>query len=239
MISFIIPTKNEESVLEKTLRCLVRYSGPHEIIVSDGKSTDGTVAIAKKYADKALEYKGEAKQGIAAGRNAGAAAAEGDLLLFLDADMYIDEPDEFFKVAIDCFGKDPKLVGLTVNLRVFPEMATWADRFIFSALSAQYLIENNFLGIGAASGEFQMIKKDAFRQVGGYNEYLAAAEDHDLFRRLTKIGRTRFEKTLTAYHTGRRAHAIGWPKLLFTWAVNGLSVLLFKKSVSREWKEVR
>ena len=37
---------------------------------------------------------------------------------------------------------------------------------------------------------------------------LAAAEDMDLFRRLSRIGRTRFESRLTVYHTGRRAHAV-------------------------------
>ena len=239
MISFIIPTKNEGKTLEKTLRCLIRYSGSREIIVSDGRSTDETAAIAEKYADQVIEYKGIGKQGIAAGRNAGAAAAKGDLLLFLDADMCIDKPDDFFGAAIACFEKDSGLVGLTVNLRVFPEMATWADRFIFGALSIQYRLENNFFGIGAASGEFQMVRANAFRRVGGYNERLAAAEDHDLFRRLRKIGRTRFEKTLTVFHTGRRAHAVGWPKLLLTWAINGLSVLIFKRSASKEWEEVR
>jgi len=84
-----------------------------------------------------------------------------------------------------------------------------------------------------------MVRANAFRRVGGYNERLAAAEDHDLFRRLRKIGRTRFEKTLTVFHTGRRAHAVGWPKLLLTWAINGLSVLIFKRSASKEWEEVR
>lgn len=56
MISFIIPTLNEESVLENILKWLSGFNGEHEIIVSDGKSNDRTIEIANKYADKVVIY---------------------------------------------------------------------------------------------------------------------------------------------------------------------------------------
>jgi GT2 family glycosyltransferase len=101
------------------------------------------------------------------------------------------------------------------------------------------LLLNNIFGIGAAGGEFQMMSVEAFRKVGGFNEKLAAAEDMDLFRRLSKMGRTRFEKRLTVYHTGRRAHTVGWPRLVWEWFTNSVSVWVFKRSASKEWKEIR
>jgi len=84
-----------------------------------------------------------------------------------------------------------------------------------------------------------MITSAAFRAVGGFNERLAAAEDMDLFRRLSRIGRTRFAGNLTVYHSGRRAHAIGWRRLLWQWFGNSVSVFLFNRSASREWSAIR
>ncbi len=107
--------------------------------------------------------------------------------------------------------------------------------------------QNNVLGIGGSGGEFQMISAHQFRRVGGFNPTLTAAEDMDLFRRLSKVGRTRVRKRRAVYHTGRRAHAVGWRKLVLEWGAkkkkkkknNSVSVFLFRKSVSREWREVR
>ena len=40
-------------------------------------------------------------------------------------------------------------------------------------------------------------------------------EDADMFRRLSTIGRTMIDPELTVLHTGRRAHQLGWPRLIF------------------------
>jgi glycosyltransferase involved in cell wall biosynthesis len=239
MISFIIPTKNEEKVIEKTLKCLSIYSKEHEIILSDGNSTDSTITITQKYTDKISIYKGATRQTIGAGRNAGVLISSGDLLVFLDADISILDIDSFMQAAQMNFDKDPNLVAMTVRLKVFPEMATSADNIVFGFMNFLHRILNNVLHIGASPGEFMMIRTTAFKKVGGFTEYLAAGEDYDIFRRLRKVGRTYFENRLTVYHTGRRAHAIGWPKLLMQWGMNNMSNVFLKKSVSKEWKEIR
>jgi len=69
MISFIIPTLCEESVIENTLQCINKYSGEKEIIISDGNSQDKTIEIAKRYTDKIIVYKGEKRQTIGMARN--------------------------------------------------------------------------------------------------------------------------------------------------------------------------
>ena len=83
MISFIVPTLNEEKVIRKILDCVSGYSGEKEIIVSDGNSSDKTADIAREYTDKVFVYKGSMRQTIAGGRNAGAENARGDFLFFL------------------------------------------------------------------------------------------------------------------------------------------------------------
>lgn len=239
MISFIIPTLNEAKTIDRTLACLREFSGTHEIIVSDGNSHDGTIELSRARADEVVVYDQPGRQTIAMARNLGAAAAKGDYLVFVDADVVIPDIDDFFHTACGEFDHRPDLVGLTVKYRVFPDLATLGDRYVFTMLGLQFLLQNNVFGVGAAGGEFQMIDTAAFKRVGGFDESLAAAEDMDLFRRLSKTGRTRFVPGLTVLHSGRRAHAVGWPRLIWSWFANTVSVVLFKKSASREWKEIR
>lgn len=240
MISIIIPTLNEVSAIEKTLKIFRACKNPDiEIIVSDGGSTDSTIEIAKKYADKVIVYNGIARQTIAMGRNDGARAATGEILAFFDADVTVMRPGEFFGKCLELFNSRPEVVALTGHLRVLPESENLSDWFFFSLVSYSHLIQNNFLRIGAASGEFQVIRRSIFERLHGYREDLAVSEDQELFRRLAKAGRTYFDRRLVVYHSGRRAHKIGWPRLLFQWLRNDLSVRLFNKSASSFWKEIR
>ncbi|MFA6585969.1 MAG: glycosyltransferase [Candidatus Paceibacterota bacterium] len=238
MISFIVPTKNEEKVIKKILQCLSSYHGEKEIIVSDGQSTDNTVLIAKKYA-KVLEHKETERQKISEGKNKGASIAQGEYLVFIDADVYIPDINSFFPKTLQIFESNKDLVGLTVPIRVFRDQETFADKIIFSILNFCNFILNNYFKKGAAIGEFQMIKRGIFQKAKGYNENLVAGEDYEFFNRIAKIGKTYFAKDLTIYHTGRRAHKIGWPKLLMEWFFNYLSAVFRGGSYSKEWEVIR
>jgi len=239
--SFIIPTLQEDSVIEKLLKNLKSLKNfPYEIIVSDGGSKDKTVEIARRYTDKIIIYREQKRQTIALARNMGAALSSGEYLIFLDADVYIPEPDKFFQRALDNFGRRPNLLGLSGWIRVFPDMETWGDFFGYVIISdCMFYLQNNILRTGATCGEFQMVKRDVFKKIGGFKEYLAVAEDLDLFRRIAKLGLTRTDPELLLYHTGRRPHKIGWPKLLWDWAKNSLHVAVMDKSHDDEWKVIR
>lgn len=239
MISFVIPTLNEIKTIGTTLECVAGYTGEHEIIVSDGNSRDGTIEKARGYTDKVIVHEKPDRQTIAMARNIGAAAASGDYLVFLDADVVIPHINEFFGAAEELFRLNKGLVALTGQYKVLPELRTLSDRIMFAMLGLQLRLQNNVLHFGGSGGEFQMVITEAFKRVGGFDESLAAAEDMDLFRRLSNVGRTRFEHALTVYHTGRRAHAIGWRRLLWEWFTNSTSVWFLKRSASKEWKEIR
>ncbi len=240
MISIIIPTLNEGKIIQETLVSLKKgLSLPHEIIVSDGNSTDGTIEIAKQYADQVVVYTSPERQTIAGGRNAGAKLAQGDILIFLDADCTLANPDFFFKTVIDQFEKDPKLTALTGWLEVLPGHATLADKVISYIVSFVYMVCNNVLGIGASFGELQIIRQSAFEKLGGYDERLVAGEDVDMFKRLSKLGTTYLDSTLVVYHTGRRAHKIGWVRLLSQWFLNFIWITFSKRAKSKEWTVIR
>lgn len=237
MISFIIPTLNEEKTIELTLKSINSFSGKKEIIISDGKSKDKTIEIAKKYTNKIVVHEGVKKQNIAQGRNDGAKLATGEYIIFMDADVTIPDINAFMARAYEYFKKDKKLVALTAGQVVLEETATIFDKIIFRSV-AIYFSFLNFIRFGAAGGEFQMIKREVFNKIGGFDEELAVSEDMDLFWRLAKVGRTKLPLSLNIYHTGRRAHKIGWPKLLWQWMSNTVRVFFFRKS-DDEWKEVR
>ncbi|MEK9173222.1 MAG: glycosyltransferase [Patescibacteria group bacterium] len=239
MISIIIPTLNEEGAIGGTIRKLKDGLGqvPYEIIVSDGGSKDKTARIAE---DLGVKVFIDPKPGtIAKGRNEGAKRAAGAHLVFLDADVSIPDPEKFFKRLIGVFESKPEVVAATVGIRVLRELETWMDRLVFSSLNLFHLLSNNVFNFGRAAGEFQMIRSHVFKKLGGYREDLAASEDYDLFFRLSKTGRVVYVRDLTVYHTGRRAHKIGWPRLLLEWSRNAFMVTFFKRSHSKKWEVIR
>jgi hypothetical protein len=60
-----------------------------------------------------------------------------------------------------------------------------------------------------------------------------------MFRRLSTIGKTMIDPELTVLHTGRRAHQLGWPRLIFIWLVNSFFVSVDNRSFTKEWKAIR
>ena len=239
MISIVIPTRNEEKIIETTLSGLKKLTLPHEIIIIDGKSTDKTIEIAKKYADKIVDQNQSKPKTIAEGRNEGAAVASGDYIVFFDADCSIVDPNDFFQKALAYFETHPKTVALAARLKVLPEMSTLMDKIVFASVNVTYAFFNNILHIGAASTEFMMVKKEAFHKVGGFKATLIAAEDINFFYAISRIGHTHLLRSLIVFHTGRRAHKVGWPKLLWEWFTNTISLIFFKKAASKEWTVIR
>jgi glycosyltransferase involved in cell wall biosynthesis len=235
MISIIIPTYNEEAVIGDTIKHLKTLTITHEVIITDDKSDDRTVEIAKKFAD--VVHETEVKHTtISANRNRGARDARGDFLVFMDSTSFIPENlDDFFVRARAHFDADPKLMALTGALWVLPEMETAMDRIVYVVFNWVHRLKNNVLHTGESSGKFQMMRKSAFNAVGGFNINLVTREDADMFNRLGKLGRTICDPKLVIYHSGRRAHAIGWPRLLYTWMIESLWVALFGKALSTNW----
>lgn len=83
--SVVIPAYNAEATLARAIESVRAQSWPaHEIIVVDDGSHDATATVAGRYADVKLIR--QSNRGVSVARNAGAAAASGDWLAFLDAD---------------------------------------------------------------------------------------------------------------------------------------------------------
>lgn len=236
-----MPTLNEEKTINNTLDSLKQIKDiNYEIIISDGKSSDKTVVLAKDYTSKIIIYNKEIRQTISSARNLGASLAEGEFLLFLDADVRMKDQTHFLKALINYFDKDKYLVGATTRIKISPENATFSDKIMsFLFIDLIHYFDNNIIKTGSASGEIMFVRKASFDAIGGFNESLVSCEDLDLFERLTKIGKTTFFWNLTVYHSGRRFHKIGWFKLVSIWIVNVFYYKHYGRTKSAIWEEVR
>ncbi len=239
IISIIIPTLREGQFLERTLKNLESLTLPHEIIVTDGGSTDETLGIARRYTDKITVWTHQKRQTFGEAKNAGAALAIGNYYVFIDADVIIPEPQKFFEEMLAMFEKNKKLVGMTVPLKPWLENHSFIDALFCTPLNWFYVISNNIFHSGNSSGEFQIIQTNAFRRINGYHEHLAAGEDNEIFRQLAVHGRTLSYWKLCVRHSLRRPHKLGWLRTYGIWINNGFSVMFRGKAAYKEWAVVR
>lgn len=238
-LSIIIPTLREGPFLERTLKNFDGLTIPHEIIITDGGSTDETLDVARRYTDKVTVWTEPRRQTFGEAKNAGAALATGEYLVFIDADVLIPKPQAFFEEMLAAFDTNPRLVAMTVPLKPWPENHSLKDAFFSAPLNWFYVISNNLFHSGNSSGEFQMVRAEAFRKVGGFGEELVAGEDNELFRRLADIGRTLSYWRLCVQHSLRRPHKLGWLRTYYIWIKNGISVALRGRAAYKEWSVVR
>ena len=176
-LSVIVPAFNEEKLLGATLACIreaTRGFGA-ELIVCDNNSTDRTAEIARESGAKVVF---EPVNQISRARNAGAAAAGGDWLVFIDADSFPDR--SLFKDLGDAMASG-RYVGGGATVR-FDE----ADWLANGAVSVWNLISRTMRW---AAGSFVFCRADAFRAIGGFSTELYASEEIDFSRRLKRLGR--------------------------------------------------
>ncbi len=206
-VSIIVPTLNEELILENTLTQMQRLS-PHELIISDGGSSDDTRNIAGKFSHQVIT----GCAGRAVQMNAGADEATGDVLLFLHADSRI-EPEGYRKI-IECMA-NPQWVGGAFTLRI--ESGRQSLKLI--ALLAN--IRAKYFGLAYGDQGF-FVRKKIFRDLNGFSP-LPICEDLDFYRRLKKKGGVILLKE-EAHTSPRRWLREG---IFFTTARNFLIAVLF------------
>lgn len=174
MISIIIPVYNESAILESTLTKLNSIiASQDEIIVVDGGSEDNTGEIARAFPDvKSIS----SSRGRAAQMNAGAKIASGEYLLFLHADVLIDE-DCLRRLTDQIAGGGIQWGWFTISLD--------SPRFIYRLLETGANLRNRITGIPLGDhGIF--IKKDVFFNIGGFSE-IPIMEDLELVRRMKAV----------------------------------------------------
>ena len=239
-VSVIIPTLQEEKLIEGTLAQFtpdLKNRFDLEVIVSDNGSTDGTLSLARRYADTVVEKDERSVQNISIGRNIGARAARGDILIFINADTRIQHIERFLAVMTGTISA-PGVTGATCSVGVYPEEERLSDR-LFHGFYNWYFHVLNVLGMGMGRGECHVVQRSTFSRVGGYDEKIAAGEDYELFLRLRRLGNVVFLSDLRVNESPRRYRKYGYFRISILWFLNAVSVFVFRRSLHKEWEAVR
>jgi glycosyltransferase involved in cell wall biosynthesis len=179
MISVVIPAYNEERLLGATLAAVHAAAPaagePYEVVVADDASTDRTAAVAERGGARVVHVR---HRQIAATRNAGARAAAGDLLIFVDADTLVTAAAVRGAIAALRGGA----AGGGAALRFDDPVPRYA-RLLLPAVNRLYR------AAGLASGCFLFCTRPAFEAAGGFDETLFGAEELAMSRALRRQGR--------------------------------------------------
>jgi glycosyltransferase involved in cell wall biosynthesis len=175
-VSIVIPALNEEKTLPALLDSIRKqdFSG-YEIIVADAASRDRTREIAVQGGCRVVEG------GLpAAGRNAGAAAAKGEFLFFLDADVvlpqgfirnvYREMQDRYFDLA---------------TCEIKPLSNYRLDHVLHRMINLAVIL--NLRLDPKAFGFCIFVTKRLFDRVGGFDETIYVAEDNDFVKRASNF----------------------------------------------------
>jgi len=224
VVSVVIPTLNEEAYIERTLRSLrdQDLDAPYEIVIGDGYSTDNTLAICSRYADKIVL---ERKRTPAAGRQSAVMQSSGRVLAFGCGDTLY--PSNWLR---EITGPILRGEAAAVSGAVLPDDGTFFDM----AGSKHVLLPLTWLsaklGLYFTPGETIAFSRRAFDQVGGFDTDKVTAEDLDLFKRVSRVSKVQFNPNARVYVSMRRVRKWGRARYVAYHFSNFISYHLFHGS---------
>jgi peptidoglycan-N-acetylglucosamine deacetylase len=237
MISIVVPALNEEKLIPlcleslKKQKCNVEY----EIIVVDNGSTDKTIQVAK---DNGVRVVSCPKRGVAFARQAGAEAAQGEIIIQVDADTIY--PAGWLEKIAASFTKHDKTVAIAGRY-VYTNPSWWAPWETFYRRSLNQLGLMILRFPAAVSGANFAFKKEAFMKTGGYDVKSLYPDQWGIARQLHKYGRIYYVHDIIAI-TSKRRIAKPWYVIFYEIGRNICHVMvhlikhcagMFKKSYRR------
>ena len=179
MISFVIPAHDEEdhvgAAVASVRDAAARLGRPFEVLVVNDQSTDRTAEVACEAGARVVDV---AVRQISEARNAGARAASGELLVFVDADTCVTP--EVVRAAVAAF--DAGVVGGGCAVRFDPPVPLYIRCLWPFALWISRVLK-------MAAGCYVFARRDAFDAIGGFDRKMFAGEELALCRELKKHGR--------------------------------------------------
>jgi glycosyltransferase involved in cell wall biosynthesis len=207
-VSVVIPAYNEATYIDRLLESLTRQSfKDFEVIVSDAESKDGTKEVIDSFKDKLdHQFIESPPKGPAHGRNIGATKAKGEWLLFLDADVDVE---------------DPKFIQKLISKATEKHWNTTSGQLKIKggSLIGKLGHSQGYLNLVAhtkhpiAQGYCIMTRRKVFEENRGFNENISYGEDNDYVTRTAKHG-FGFVKDADYFVDPRRYEQEGWRLLL-------------------------
>jgi glycosyltransferase involved in cell wall biosynthesis len=219
-VSVVIPAYNEATYIDRLLEALSEQSfKDFEVIISDAESKDGTREVVESFKDKLdVKFIEAPPKGPAFGRNQGAMLARGDWLLFLDADVDLNDPN-FIKKVLTQTEKNNWNTSSAKMTAHGKAAKQYAKLFAY-----QKLLTHTRRPV--ASGYCLFTRAYIFKENGGFNEKIHFGEDYEYVSRTGKNGKFGFVESTEYFVDPRRNEEHGL-KLTWQGTLNEIYRLLF------------
>ena len=205
MISVVIPVYNDPEGLKETLGSLVNqnFSEGYEIIVVDNNSTDSTPEVIKKFENdypdliKGLEENN--LQSSYAARNKGVINSDGDIICFIDADMWVNK--NYLSNVKTYFQKNPEIGYIGCQVEIVKNKNTIASKYDKNNgfPVKEYMKEKNFVPTCCLS-----VRKSIFENVGLFKQELVSGGDKEFGKRVNSSSiNMKYVEDFTAFHPAR------------------------------------
>ena len=188
----IVCTKNAEKTLDSCLDALTKQTVPVKIIVVDGNSTDGTVAIAKKYSAQVYKEPNSPTKGShrASALNLGLKKSNYGIVGFVDADTIV--PPKWSYYMENYLWENKGVAGVSSGTKDNPAKKgfSYAVSKVMTIGSSHAKSFKETTKIQSIPGYNSVYWKRCIEEVGGFNEEIGGCEDWELNRRLRQKGYT-------------------------------------------------
>lgn len=176
-LTIVIPCKNEGRNVIDVLKQIRKQQLDCMVIVADSSDDEGTKLLLQKYQKQTPMTLKIVEGGLpSVARNSGARHVRTPYVLFLDADIYLNEPVLISKCLAMMVGGDYDL--MTCNFKTLDGRYDW----VFKIFSVVQRIISKFTPF--AVGGFMLFKTKTFRALGGFDEEAKVAEDYLLSKQV-------------------------------------------------------
>ena len=225
VVTIVIPAHNEQPTLKACLQAVLAQAQPpqdYEIIVVDDGSRD---ALSTSPLNDRIHLISQERRGAAAARNAGLRQAQGEIVIFLDADCV---PQAGWMAAMLAPFADPAVMG--VSGRVDTSQTGILPRFIQYEYDQRFQRLQAHLNIDFITSATGAYRRQVLLAMGGFCEDFLGAEDVELSFRLAELGYAlRYAPDAVVHHRH--------PTSLLTYARRKYHYAFWRMQVYRRFKD--
>ena len=194
-VSVVIPTLNRKNFLKKAIESVSKQTfSPHEIIVVDNGSSDGTLEMINNEYPSVKTFV-QSIPGVSATRNLGIKMSEGNWVAFLDSDDQWHR--EKLKLQLESISQEENEVFLSHTDETWYREEQIVNQKLKHRKRGGFIFEF-CLPLCCISPSSSLVKKEIFDQIGFFDESLEVCEDYDFWLRYCSKYPVNFvEKKLT------------------------------------------
>lgn len=230
-ISVVLPCYNAQDFLEKTLRCLCSqvFEGDCEILVIDCSDSDATQRVCSNF--PRVKFRHESQRfNPGRGRNIGAGLATGQLLIFLDADVSLendalDQAWTYYQLGNPIFGG-----ALELDTEASPGMAAYFEHFFFNHESQRGRPSCRRSNLSSA---LMLFERELFVRAGGFSD-IPRMQDTELTERMIRQGHA---LSFCPAVVGRQIQDAPLSKVLRKIFINGKNLYYIRYGTWSAWRK--